>query len=119
MIEEFFLPDRARPAQENIDFPGQDFLDSMHDLGKAEVPYLRVSQWAFQMRMTWHDHSRVQLELIAVFLQAGFKDNASGFIRHFPAMVGSESNENWPLVLLDVWEPSAVVILRLHELRPR
>jgi hypothetical protein len=57
MIEEFFLPDRARPAQENIDFPGQDSLDSMHDLGKAEVPSLRDSQWAFQMRITWHDHS--------------------------------------------------------------
>ena len=69
MIEEFLLPDRAAPVQQNIDLPGRDTLDSVHDLGKAEVPTVRISQRAQQqMGMIWHDHSSVQVEPAAVFL---------------------------------------------------
>ena len=65
--------------------------------------------------MIWHDHDRVQVELAVVFLQATFKNNLSGFGRKSPAVVSSEGDEDWPIVFLNVGEPAAVIILRLHK----
>jgi hypothetical protein len=41
------------------------------------------------------------------------KDNVSGLSRKSPATVYSESDENWPIVFLDV--STAVLVLRLHK----
>jgi hypothetical protein len=43
MIEEFFLPDCTRPAEQNVDFSGRSTFDGIHDLGQAEVPSIRTS----------------------------------------------------------------------------
>jgi hypothetical protein len=65
--------------------------------------------------MIWHYHDCVQVEHAVVFLQAAFKNNLSGFGRKSPAVVSSEGDEDWPIVFLNVGEPAAVIILRLHK----
>ena len=65
--------------------------------------------------MIWHDHRSMQIELVAVFLQTALKDNVSGLSRKSPAAVCSESDENWPIVFLDVGKTTAVLVLRLHK----
>lgn len=90
MIEEFFLPDWTGPAEKNVDFPGRDTLDGMHDLRQAEVPSIHISKRAQQeMSMIWHEHRSMQVELVIVFPQA-------------PAVVCGESDEDGPMVFLDL-----------------
>ena len=75
----------------------------MHDLGQAEVPSIRPSYRAQQqMGVIGHDHGSVEVELVAVFFQAALKHNIPGFGRQFPAVVCGESDEVWPIVLLNV-----------------
>jgi hypothetical protein len=61
-----------------------------------------------------HDHRSVQSELAAVFFHTTFKNNISGFWRKFPAVICGESDEDWPVILLDVGKTAAVIIFRQY-----
>ncbi len=88
----------------------------MHDLGQAEVPPFHISKRAQQeMSMIGYDNDGMQVKLPAVFLKA-FDDNLSCRRRKFAALVSGESDEDWPMVLLNVGKTAAIIILRLHEI---
>jgi len=42
MIKEFFLPDWTMPVEKQVDFPGRDTFDGMHDLRQAEAPSILI-----------------------------------------------------------------------------
>jgi hypothetical protein len=48
-------------------------------------------------------------------LLSPLRDDISGFGRKAPAVVCGESDEDWPVVFLNVGKMAAVIILRLHK----
>src|ERR1700694_3609171 len=87
----------------------------MHDLGQAEIPAIRASQWTYQeLGVIRHHDGGVQVEPVAVFLHTAPQHNISGLCGKFPAVVCSKGEEDWPIVLLNVGKTSAAIIVRLH-----
>ena len=54
------------------------------------------------MNMVRHDHSSVQIKLMAVFFEAAFEHDVFCRRRKFPSMICRERNEKRMLVLLIV-----------------
>jgi len=59
--------------------------------------------------------TKMQIEPIPVFLETAVQNCIPCELWKLPAMVCSEGDEEGMVVLLDVWEPTAVIVLSLRK----
>ena len=95
---------RTRPAKPCLSVRGFIYpvsrlaLDGLHDLGNRKGTVFVGERREDEVDVVRHHDSRVQNASLAVDMCAGFESEVAGEIGEMPALMGSECNEEGPIV---------------------